>query len=189
MCCCLTISSTDFLLVFLVKGNPVILFSKPPFEMSRESYETFKNASQNIIITFSWLKNCYKDISDEVFLWKWLMAFSRWLFSQKSSTRCPHNNFQRTAKEPVKFADRQFLVGQGQGQFNSLIPIWFFMILFFYLGERSLNKFSSKQETTEGNNLPQGTFVFSRFLRRFMENVRKEIEKNNMKWSYRNCKL
>ena len=55
------------------------------------------------------------------------------------------------------------------------------MVLFFYLGERSLNKFLSKQEATEGNNLPQGTFVFSRFLRRFIENVRKEIEKNNMK--------
>ena len=55
------------------------------------------------------------------------------------------------------------------------------MVLLFNLGERSLDKFSSKHEATKGNNLPQGTFVFSRFLRRFLENMRKEIEKNNMK--------
>ena len=65
--------------------------------------------------------------------------------------------------------------------YSSLIPILFFMVIVFYSGERSLDKFSSKQEATEANDLPQGTFVFNRFLRRFLENVRKEIEKNNMK--------
>ena len=137
MCCYLTISSTDFLLVFLVKGNPVILFSKPPFEMSRESYESLENASQNIIITVSLASKIVTKTSDEAFLWKWLMAFSRWLFSQKSSTRCPRNNFQRTTKEPVKLADRQFLVGQGQGQLIQFInsDINFYGTLFLFRWE------------------------------------------------------
>ena len=44
------------------------MFSKPPFEMSRESYESLENASQNIIITVSLASKIVTKTSDEAFL-------------------------------------------------------------------------------------------------------------------------
>ena len=54
-------------------------------------------------------------------------------------------------------------------------------VFYFVSGQKSIDNIAAKQQRNQVSN---DSFVFSRFMQRFVQNLRNEIEKNNSKFKW-----